>query len=401
MRPRRELALGLGAFFVVGLLIVVQALVAPTGTLDFRLSTFRAEPSGARAWADALERLDVSVVRWRRPLSSLPQPPKIGSLLAVLAPEEMLGYGELRDLELWGKRGGDLLLVGRGNALAMSCAGWRLDTLGVEGLTGTARVGDAELTVPNVRARLLHVAALPAADSTRMQDVGVRQCSRDRRERVDTLLRASSGAVLAARVYFEKGGTVTLVADGALFTNKALRDTPAGEFTLSLVPPYIDDLMVDEYHHGFGVSSSLSGAILDWSTTHPWGWALWQAALVGVLALLVSMPRTGPIQALPRARRRSPLEHVAALARTLAATRGHDVAIVALVRGLRRRLSADGRPARDDPRAWLQGLAGRVRTDVARQAVARLMELTRPGRSAVDVLAAANAVEDVWQELRP
>ncbi|HEX7918202.1 MAG TPA: hypothetical protein VF454_02310, partial [Gemmatimonadales bacterium] len=104
---------------------------------------------------------------------------------------------------------------------------------------------------------------------------------------------------------------------------------------------------------------------------------------------------------LPSPSRRSPLEHVTALARTLAASRGHDVAILTLVRGLRRRLSADGRPARDDPKAWLRDLQARVRGGSARRAVQRLIELTRPGRDTNEVLAAANAVEEIWQDLRP
>ena len=77
------------------------------------------------------------------------------------------------------------------------------------------------------------------------------------------------------------------------------------------------------------------------------------------------------------------------------------MAVRALERGLRRRLSADGKPTRDDPRRWLEGLGDRVRGGVARRAVAQLLELTRPGQGAAQVLAAANAVEEIWQELRP
>ena len=158
---------------------------------------------------------------------------------------------------------------------------------------------------------------------------------------------------------------------------------------------------MDEYHHDYGAHGSLTGAILSWSGRTPLGWVLWQAVLVGILALLASMVRTGPIRALPTPSRRSALEHVGALARTLAASKGHDVAVLALVRGLRRRLSADGKPVRDDPRAWLAGLRERVRSGPARRAVAHLMELTRAGQGTSEVLAAANAVEEIWQELRP
>ena len=400
MRPRRELALGLAAFFLVGAFVAIRALVEPTGALDARLSTFRAEPTGARAWSDALERLGHRVVRWRRPFSALPPAGKDGGLLAVLGPDARLGTVEVRQLERWSKGGGDLLLVGSGTAPAMACAGWRVDTLGAKGVTGEGLVGDLPIRIAGIRSRLVDTPEPTPVDSTRKEDLGLLGCHRREVLHVDTLLRAASGAVFAVRVEHFKGGSITLVADPELFTNQALRGSDAGEFALGLVRTD-GEILVDEYHHDYGARGSLTGAILEWSGRDPWGWVLWQCVVVALVALLLSIPRTGPIRALVRPSRRSPLEHVGALARTLAASEGHDVAVLALVRGLRRRLSADGRPARDDPRNWLQGLQGRVRTGEARHAVARLLDLTKPGRGAIEVLAAANAVEDVWQELRP
>lgn len=401
MRPRRELAIGLAAFVGLGALFLAEALTARTGTLDPRLSTFRAEPNGARAWAEGLEHLGHRVVRWRRPFSMLPAPAPDGAVLAILAPDRWLGFEDQTALRRWASKGGDLLLVGQGSRLPMSCAGWRWDTLGVAGVPGTGSVEGTPIEIPAVRARLVPMPDSILADSSRRSDLGLLRCARGPRGAVDTLLRAPSGAPLAVRVRRPDGGTTTLVADAALFTNRILRETRAGEFTLSLVPSGTAEVLVDEYHHDYGAHGSLTGAILSWSGRTPLGRVLWQVALVGVLALLASMVRTGPIRALPAPSRRSALEHVGALARALAATRGHDVAVLALVRGLRRRLSADGRPVRDDPRAWLAGLVGRVRGGPARRAVVHLMELTRPGQGTTEVLAAANAVEEIWQELRP
>ena len=401
MRPRRELAIGLATFVGLGALFMAEALTAHTGTLDPRLSTFRAEPNGARAWADGLERLGHRVVRWRRPFSTLPAPAPGGSLLAVLAPDEWLDFEDQGALKRWATKGGDLLLVGQGSRLAMACVGFRWDTLGATGVPGSGLVEGTPIHLPTVRARLVAIHDSVLTDSTRRSDLGLRRCAQGPRGKVDTLLRAPSGAPLAVRVYRSEGGSVTLVADPAIFTNRALRESEAGEFALSLVPPRIGEVVVDEYHHDYGAHGSLTGAILSWSGRTPLGWALWQLAVVGVLALVAGMARTGPIRALSSPSRRSALEHVGALARTLAASKGHDVAVLALVRGLRRRLSADGRPARDDPRAWLAALLPRVRGGTARRAVAHLMELTRPGQGTSEVLAAANAVEEIWQELRP
>ncbi len=401
MRPRRELAIGFAAFVGLGALFMAEALTARTGTLDPRLSTFRAEPNGARAWADGLEHLGHRVVRWRRPFSILPAPAPDGAVLAILAPDLWLDFDDQAALRRWASKGGDLLLVGQGSRLPMACAGFRWDTLGVAGVPGAGSVEGTPIEIPAVRARLVPIHDSIFADSSRRSDLGLLTCARGPRGKIDTLLSAPSGAPLAIRLYRPEGGTVTLVADAALFTNRVLRETQAGEFALSLVPSGTAEVLVDEYHHDYGAHGSLTGAILSWSGRTPLGWVLWQAVLVGILALLASMVRTGPIRALPTPSRRSALEHVGALARTLAASKGHDVAVLALVRGLRRRLSADGKPVRDDPRAWLAGLRERVRSGPARRAVAHLMELTRAGQGTSEVLAAANAVEEIWQELRP
>jgi hypothetical protein len=77
------------------------------------------------------------------------------------------------------------------------------------------------------------------------------------------------------------------------------------------------------------------------------------------------------------------------------------VAVGALVRGLRRRLSPAGHQQRGDWRSWLAQLPNHLRTPQARDAAGVLNRLTQPGQPAESVLRAANAVEDVWEELRP
>jgi hypothetical protein len=121
---------------------------------------------------------------------------------------------------------------------------------------------------------------------------------------------------------------------------------------------------------------------------------------VGLLVLLASAFRFGPPRPLDDRRRRSALEHVTALATALSSAQGHDTAIRLLVRGMGRRLSPDGR-SRFDPMQLLDRLKPVLRTPQGRAALAELQSLTRPGQPADAVRTAANAVEDVWQDLRP
>jgi hypothetical protein len=218
---------------------------------------------------------------------------------------------------------------------------------------------------------------------------------------VDTLLRTTDGRPVAVRLRLQDGRTATLVADGRLFTNRALRETAAGPFVLGLVVPRYRRVVVDEYHHGFNASRSLSGATLDWTFRSPWGWAILQLAGVGMLALLASGVRFGPIRTGIERRRRSPLEHVRALATALAATRGHDVAVRLIVQGLRRRLSVTDRRAPGEVGRWLDGLEPAVRSPAGRAALTTLTAVTRRPASAEDVLHAADAVETLWEELTP
>jgi hypothetical protein len=160
-------------------------------------------------------------------------------------------------------------------------------------------------------------------------------------------------------------------------------------------------MVVDEFHHGYQASGSLAGAALEWSTRSPWGWIVWQLAAVGVVALIASGVRFGPVRSAVGRRRRSPLEHVHALATALAAARGHDVAVRLMIQGLRRRLSRTGRPVSSNLDTWLEGLGPSVRSSRGREALDSLIALTRRPPDADSVLVAANAVETLWEELKP
>jgi len=240
-----------------------------------------------------------------------------------------------------------------------------------------------------------------AVDSADTEDGAPVRCTAPTVQRVDTLLHTTDGRPLAVRETLGDGRSVTLVADGRLFTNRALRETAAGPFVLGLVTPRYTRVIVDEYHHGYDTSRTLSGAALDWTLRSPWGWAVLQLAAVGVIALLAAGVRFGPVRSGIERRRRSALEHVRALATALAAARGHDVAVRLIVQGLRRRLSTTGRGAPGEIGPWLDGLAPAVRTAAGRAALETLTSVTHRSASAEDVLRAADAVETLWEELTP
>lgn len=401
MRPRVETMIAAGLLLLLALVVIGEALrVDPDGHADERRTSLRPTPAGAKGWADALTRLGVEVERSRQPLTLRRDPAGKGDLLVFLDPTIPFDLVEATAVRGRIVRGRDVLLAGRGARFAMRCLGWDVVRAHGEGLVGSGSVDGTPITIRHLGETLRTLWEPVGADSSRQADLGVLTCEAPITVAVDTLLRVPSGRPAAVRVHTESGGRYILVGDGALFADTTLRYTDAGVFALALVADQYTRVVIDEAKHGHLTGGSMSGALLAWSGRSPWGWLLWQLVAVGAIALLAAMVRSGPLLVTTERQRRSPLEHVRALATALSATRGHDVALRLLIGGLRRRLSADGRPTRDDPRPWLAGLVERMRTPRGRAAARILQDLNRRPPSPKEVLAAANAVEVVWDETR-
>jgi hypothetical protein len=204
------------------------------------------------------------------------------------------------------------------------------------------------------------------------------------------------------RLRFRGGGRALLVADDAYLRNAAWRSSDVPIVLVPLLAPgERGRVSWDEYHHGYGAGGSLVRAALGWMARSPVGWVLWQLIAVAGLWLVVTAVRFGPPRPVLDRRRRSPLEHVEALAAGLAGAAGTETAVELVVSGLRRRLSRAGQLSRGDFGQWLAALELALPGVRGRQAARRLRDLlTKPG-GAERVLGAAQAVEDVWEELRP
>ncbi|MGH7498841.1 MAG: DUF4350 domain-containing protein [Gemmatimonadales bacterium] len=399
MRPRTELAVGAAVLVALGIgVAALGSRRARVGDSDPRRSTYLFGPSGASGFAGALARLGVRVEGWRRPVGSIDTAVAgSGGLTVFLGPSAELTPEEGAEIA---SLPADLLLAGPSTAAAMRCLGydvvpWRGGSVAVR------RPAQSDsLPMPMVRALLRGRSTRTFVDSSDMSDGRTISCTAPVPRTLDTLL-VAAGRPVALRLGLDEGRTVLLVSDDGLFSNRAVRESAAGPLMLALVVPRYRRVVVDEYHHGFEASGSLAGTTLDWTLHSPWGWAIWQLVVVGVLALLAAGVRFGPAVPAIERRRRSPLEHVRALATALAAARGHDVAVRLIVQGLRRRLSRAGRPAREAPDQWLASLAPSVRTPRGREALERLVTITRRPAAAGEVLVAAGDVETLWEELKP
>lgn len=406
MSRRLEVALVLLLVAALGVAIWAGRRGAgPEPTLDFRASTLVSGPEGSRALYDILLRLRVPVERRRTPLFDFASDSSShAAVLAELDPPLDLSNAELAQVARFVRGGGAVVAANAGGGVT-ECVGWRAayrfdlgrpDSLPVvapqPGLALPPVTDYLKPADPARRARRrVHGAGVDEDDCDTLAPVGQ-----------DTLLRLVDGRAAALRLRYPGGGSVTLVADAGYFRNRAWRDTDVPQFVAPLLMPARPGRLVwDEYHQGFGEERSEGSAVAGWITRTPLGWATLQIVAVLLVALAVLGVRFGPARPVIERRRRSPLEHLEALAAGLEGAAGVDTVVALTVSSLRRRLGRTGVLSPDEQRSWLSALELALPSATGRNAVRRLQRILNQPGGPERALAAAQAVEDVWLELRP
>jgi len=412
----------LGLVLLLAVALTVALLAGrrhPRATQPYEpVSTYYSGPTGGRGPYDVLARLGVPVERRRTTLFDLArQVRRRPAVLVVVAPPRWLVAAEREAVARYMASGGALVAVGDGGGLTQ-CLGWDTaspDSGGVAGRdsvavvvpAGLARLPRVNWVLQSVEQDTLESGTKRAADLRKLGRPGGLlsedgECESAVRVAADTLLATVHGEPVLVRLRYRGGGRALLVSDDDYFRNRAWRDSDAPELLVPLIVPETRGRVSwDEYHHGHGAEGSLTRAVLAWMARSPVGWVLWQVVAVALIWLLVTAVRFGPPRPAIDRRRRSPLEHLEALAAGLEGAAGVETAVALTVSGLRRRLSRTGQPPRGDARQWLGALELALPGARGRSAVRRLQDmLSKPG-GPERVLGAAQAVEDVWEELRP
>jgi hypothetical protein len=411
MSYRLELGLALLLAGAIGVAVFAANRTAKPAARDSRASTLLSGPEGSQALYRVMVRLGRPVERRRTALFSLASSPPPGpALLVVVQPPIWLEPAELEQVARFVQQGGAVLAAGSGGGITR-CAGWRLqpervldDSVPVR----PPRSGEA-LRLPRAARVLAPRARGEKGGGGRLQGLVKRRmvapdepCDSLVAEGRDTLVAAVDGRPVVLRLHYAGGGTITLASDAGWFRNQAWRDTDVPYVVLPLLVPERRGRVVwDEYHQGFGRQSpSMAALTWEWTLHSPAGWAMLQLVAVGLVWLAVTAVRFGPARSVIERRRRSPLEHLEALAAGLESAGDSDTAVQRIVAGLRRRLSRAGHVGGGDLEAWLGTVALATTSARGRGAVRRLQHLItqRGGEHALD---AAQAVEDVWEELRP
>ncbi len=410
-----RLEIGLALLFMLALGVVVWAgsRHPHTAELDFRSSTFLTGPMGSKALYDVLGRLGHRTERRRTPLDNLAMVrARRPAILVLLNPMIPLQNAEVEQVVRYVRGGGAVVASGSGGGIT-ACFGWRIqpdwlraDSIAVRSLEGIRLPRTAHVLSPLQR---------DSASRGRLEDL-VKQGDRDTTPGIcntavpfasDTIVAAVNNRPAILQLRFRGGGIVTLVADPGWFTNRVWRDTDIPMIAVALLTPSRarpGRIVWDEYHQGFGEYSgpSLPGQTWSWLRRSPAGWAILQLIAVALAWLAMTSVRFGPALSVIERRRRSPLEHLDALGAGLESAGDTDTAVQRLALGLRRRLSRAGHVGDGNVLLWLESLELAMRGPQGRAAVRRLHHLlTARDRDEQRVLLAAQAVEDVWEELRP
>jgi hypothetical protein len=409
-----RLEIGFALLFIAALVVVVWAASRHphTAELDFRSSTFVTGPRGSKALYDLLGKLGYRTERRRTRLLNLTTTrARRPALLVSLNPIFPLQDAEVEEVVRYVRGGGTVVASGSAGGLA-ECFGWRIqpetraDSIAVRSVDGVQLPRAAHVLAPSQRdsSSLRSLRSLVKQDD---DDAPPAICNTAVAFAADTIATAVNNRPVILRLRFRGGGVVTLIADPGWCTNRVWRDTEVPLIAAALFTPPRERpgrIVWDEYHQGFGDYSgpSLAGQILGWLASNPAGWAILQLVAVALAWLAMTAVRFGPALSVIERRRRSPIEHLEALGAGLESAGDTDTAIQRLTLGLRRRLSRTGYLGEGNVLPWLESLELAMRGPQGRAAVRRLYHLlTARVRDEQRVLLAAQAVEDVWEELRP
>ncbi|CAN5189215.1 hypothetical protein BH23GEM2_BH23GEM2_09750 [soil metagenome] len=304
-----------------------------------RLTTHSHSPSGARGFLETAGRLGWTVIRHEK--ADLP-PPEPDRVYAVLAPPIPLTDAETHRLLQRVRAGAGLLTVVQRNTPLADSLGIRM-----HGRFGRVPEDTGAVCAPPRRARaaeFLRGAVFSETFEVRPDDGAAAQSF------LELTGGSMPGSPATAAAGFPLGaGRVGVVADPDLLTNAVLRmcRLEAGARMVALLGYVASDatgghtrrtLVFDEFHHGYGIQPSITRVATRFIAGNPVGRMLGQVSLAAVVLLAVAAARPSQPAPMTFRTRRSPLEHVNALAHAYSQISATQTVTRLLVRGLRRRL---------------------------------------------------------------
>ncbi|HJR63497.1 MAG TPA: DUF4350 domain-containing protein [Gemmatimonadaceae bacterium] len=361
-------------FPVLAILVVLAVLASPgmrSGEGVMRLSTYSAEPYGARGLYEVLGRLGWRVARREEPMRT---PLDDGAIYALLEPPIAPTSAEVGQLLAAVRRGASLIATPEADTPLADSLGIRRSEFGYYPIVTVDERGDVEGPAPAAVWPLLSDDATlnyflePAPPRSPADSIPVRG------PRADTAVSmpGDTAFVHVRQNRFRtppvilgfpvERGKIILIADAEMLRNGRLREGDGAVLAVRMMEwlePRGAHVVFSEYHQGYGRHADPVGVIWRALWLTPAGRATLQLLVAGALVLFAVGVRA--IAPAPRGviERRSPLEHVGALARAYQQVGATRLAARRLVRGVRRRHPL-GAGASGDDAAYLDALATRL-----------------------------------------
>lgn len=369
---------------IVAVLLLLFVIFAPQQRPDAGpgFSSFATGPTGTRALYEVLGRLGFAVARNQKPLSSVPVST---ATYVLLAPAQPLTQVEQNNL-LAAVRDGATLVFTPGNGDPL------VDSLGFEPAppptgfnllrhTTVAGGNPQPAERPDPAAIFQQAYPISVAVASRAGfhnetflwlDAPVPDSAHDSVTTAGAAIDSTRHPALVLGHHFGRGYVIA-IAPALIVTNQLMREPNAAiaivraiQFAIAGRAPGLrsNRVVFDEYHHGFGTHANMVAAIEHGLTATPPGRVTIELVAAALVLLLAYGVRPLPPVPVPQLSRRSPLEHVGALAHAYLQVDARRLGANRLVRGLRRRHSL-GLPASLPDSVYLAAMTTRVPTVAA------------------------------------
>ncbi len=379
----------------IAIVLFILTLTTEGPTSAGRFSTHSAQQYGVKGTFEVLKRLGFSV---NRRITSFVDSVQSDAVYVVLDPPIRLSDSERNQLIAAVRAGAGLIFSGDGplrdsfqfaTKLTFGTSTVIAETRAAGGQLRPKKNGrppafipiEATVSLKNPAAeRVVFLWFQPLLDETRTDS-------------------AHSEAVILGRSVGK--GKVVIISDPDIFHNVFAKD---GRAIIALSRALIwmqaadakRPVVFDEYHQGYGIHADITKAVRSALMHTPAGRAATQAIIASLILLFALGARPLPPVAPAQITRRSPLEHVGALANAYDQTDAKDIALERLIRGLRRRHPL-GIPKGVSHEQYLSGLQAHLplAADSIATLIAMLPDKIQPTKQQDHIAVAGNAIAKI------
>jgi hypothetical protein len=347
MRRNANAILLIGALFIVVVALNFVFFIDSRGTEQedeqtADRSSYRSTPYGTLAFYTLLEESGYRVTRFEKPFTEL-KDNEPGTLIVIAPPlTHNPDQEEMSALTRWVEAGGLLVIIDREIQIPVGDA-----TVHTQQDTSKSEVHALQPTpfTHNVE----RVALSEYATRVHVDSRAVTYHIGDDQAAVLADAKVGKGRVVLLTDQFIVANNGISQADNVILALNLLAERPAGKIAF------------DEYHHGYGASST-GGGLMSYFRGTPVPWMMAQAGLIAVLVVYSYGRRFGRPVPLRRERRTTNLEFVSSMANITRLAQASDLAMENIYSEFRKRLCRfSAVPAKIENRRLAAVTAGRAK----------------------------------------